>query len=182
MTSIFVTGIINDATLCRSRYLPTIDCYQSHSAREKYKEFLKIDYPRIPYPKDKETFWRLVKLGGELRQIHLLESDTTEKYITSYPKDGDNVITRKTVKKDWELYDAEQLLGRIWINDQQYFDKIPLKAWEFYIGGYQPAQKWLKDRKGRKLSTDDIFHYQKIIVALCETDRIMQEIDKIGFE
>jgi len=72
--------------------------------------------------------------------------------------------------------------GRIWINDEQYFDNIPLVAWEFYIGGYQPEQKWLKDRKGRELSFDDILHYQKIIVALTETDRLMKEIDKIEIE
>lgn len=154
----------------------------SPNYRQKYKEFLKIDFPRIPYPKDKDTFWALVKLGGELRQIHLLESEAVENYITRYPIDGDNVVTRKIVKKDWELYDSENQLGRIWINDAQYFDQIPLKAWEFYIGGYQPAQKWLKDRKGRTLNFDDILHYQKIIVALTETDRIMQEIDKIDFE
>jgi len=72
--------------------------------------------------------------------------------------------------------------GRIWINDEQYFDNIPLVAWKFYIGGYQPAQKWLKDRKDRELSFDDILHYQKIIVVLTETDRIMKEIDKIEIE
>ena len=70
--------------------------------------------------------------------------------------------------------------GRVWINDAQYFDNVPLIAWEFYIGGYQPAQKWLKDRRGRKLSFDDICHYQKIIVALSETHRIMQAIDKVS--
>ena len=154
----------------------------SPAYRQKYKEFLKIDFPRIPYPKDKDTFWALVKLGGELRQIHLLESEAVENYITTYPIDGDNSVTRKTTKKDWELYDTENQLGRIWINDAQYFDQIPLTAWEFYIGGYQPAQKWLKDRNGRTLNFDDILHYQKIIVALSETDRIMQEIDKIDFE
>ena len=117
-----------------------------------------------------------------MRQIHLLESPKVEEYITSYPKDGDNTITRKVVKKDWELFDKEKQLGRIWINDEQYFDKIPLVAWEFYIGGYQPAQKWLKDRKKRTLNFDDILHYQKIIVALNETDRLMKEIDKIEIE
>lgn len=160
-------------------------CYSilySLKFREKYKEFLKIDFPRIPYPKNKETFWALVKLGSELRQIHLLESEVVENFITSYPMEGDDTVTRKIVSKDWELYDTEKQLGRIWINDQQYFDQIPLMAWEFYIGGYQPAQKWLKDRKGRKLSYDDISHYQKIIVALTQTDRIMKEIDKIDFE
>tara|TARA_R110000751_G_scaffold39719_15_gene94597 strand:- start:45601 stop:48708 length:3108 start_codon:yes stop_codon:yes gene_type:complete len=151
----------------------------SPTYREKYKEFLKIDFPRIPYPKDQTTFWKLVKLGGEIRQIHLLESPKVEDYITSYPKDGDNAITTKVGKKDWELFDEEKQLGRIWINDEQYFDNIPLTAWEFYIGGYQPAQKWLKDRKERTLEFDDILHYQKIIVALSETDRLMKEIDKI---
>ena len=147
--------------------------------REKYKEFLKIDFPRVPYPKDKNTFWELVKLGGEIRQIHLLESPKVEDYITTYPKDGDNTITTKIGKKDWKLFDEEKQLGRIWINEEQYFDNIPLTAWEFYIGGYQPAQKWLKDRKERTLEFDDILHYQKIIVALSETDRLMKEIDKI---
>ena len=154
----------------------------SPTYREKYKEFLKIDFPRVPYPKDKNTFWQLVKLGGEIRQIHLLESPKVEEYITTYPKDGDNTITTKIAKKDWELFDEENQLGRIWINDEQYFDNIPLTAWEFYIGGYQPAQKWLKDRKERTLAFDDILHYQKIIVALSETDRLMKEIDRIEIE
>ena len=154
----------------------------SPTYREKYKEFLKIDFPRVPYPKDKDTFWQLVKLGGEIRQIHLLESPKVEEYITSYPKNGDNVVTTKIGQKDWELFDKENGLGRIWINEEQYFDNIPLIAWEFYIGGYQPAQKWLKDRQGRTLEFDDILHYQKIIVALTETDRLMREVDGIEIE
>ena len=161
----------------------------SPNYREKYKEFLKIDFPRVPYPKDKYTFWQLVKLGGEIRQIHLLESPKVEEYITSYPIDGDNTITTKIGKKDWEITGivqthgrASHQVGRIWINEKQYFDKIPQVAWGFYIGGYQPAQKWLKDRKGRILSFEDILHYQKIIVALSETDRLMKEIDKIKIE
>lgn len=151
----------------------------SPTYREIYKAFLKSDFPRVPYPKDAETFWSLVKLGGELRQLHLLESPLLKKPITTYPKAGDNLITRKIVSKDWELYDTEKGLGRIWINDEQYIDAIPLIAWEFYIGGYQPAQKWLKDRVGRTLTLDDIRHYQKIVVALKETDRLMQEIDQV---
>ncbi len=138
---------------------------------EKYKEFLKIDFPRVPYPKGKDTFWQLVKLGGEIRKIHLLESPTVEQYITQYPIDGDNEVG-KTKYQD----------GKVFINDTQYFDNVPQIAWEFYIGGYQPAQKWLKDRKNRKLEFDDILHYQKIIVALNETDRLMKLIDKIEIE
>ncbi|MGR3180074.1 MAG: type ISP restriction/modification enzyme, partial [Candidatus Anammoxibacter sp.] len=111
--------------------------------------------------------------------IHLLENPIVEKYITSYPNDGDNKITRKLGKNDFEIIDKKKDSGRVWINDKQYFDGVPVIAWVFYIGGYQPAQKWLKDRKGRELNFEDILHYQKIIVALTETDRIMKEIDKI---
>lgn len=149
----------------------------SPTYREKYKEFLKIDFPRVPYPKDKDTFWQLVKLGGEIRQLHLLESPTVEKYITQYPEDGDNIVVKPR-------FDSAQIdgLGKVYINDTQYFDNVPQTAWEFYIGGYQPAQKWLKDRKDRKLEFDDILHFQKIIVALSETDRLMKEIDSIEIE
>ena len=143
----------------------------SPTYREKYKEFLKIDFPRVPYPKDTSTFWQLVKLGGQIREIHLLESPLVQNYITQYPVDGNNIVTKPKFDK-----------GKVYINDTQYFNNIPWVAWEFYIGGYQPAQKWLKDRKDRKLEFEDILHYQKIIVALTETDRLMKEIDKIEIE
>ncbi len=143
----------------------------SPTYRLKYKEFLKIDFPRIPYPKDQETFWKFVSLGGELRQIHLLESPVVERFITSYPVTGNNEVGKVR-------YEDE----KVWINESQYFEHVPQIAWGFYIGGYQPAQKWLKDRKGRQLSFEDVRHYQKIIVALVETDRIMKEIDKVEFE
>ncbi len=143
----------------------------SPAYRNKYKEFLKIDFPRVPYPKDKDKFWQLVKLGSEIRQIHLLESPKVDQYITKYPIDGNNEVGK--------LKYAE---NRVYINDKQYFDQVPQVAWDFYIGGYQPAQKWLKDRKDRKLEFEDILHYQKIIVALVETDRIMKVIDKIDVE
>ena len=135
----------------------------------------------MPYPEDKETFWQLVALGSQLRELHLLESPKTEEYITQYPVPGSNEVTRKmtTTSIGYELVNEETKTGKVWINDEQYFDNVPLVAWEFYIGGYQPAQKWLKDRFGRTLSIDDIFHYQKIIVALTETARIMEEIDLV---
>jgi predicted helicase len=140
----------------------------SPTYRSTYKEFLKIDFPRVPYPKDAPTFWQLVQLGGELRQIHLLESPITEQYITGYPVNGPNTVGKVR-------YDS----GKVYINETQYFEGVPEPAWSFYIGGYQPAQKWLKDRKDRTLSFEDILHYQKIIVTLTETNRLMQEIDKI---
>jgi len=138
------------------------------SYRERYKEFLKIDFPRVPYPTDAGQFWALVRLGGELRQLHLLESPTIDDYITQYPVGGDNTVAKPR-------YDA----GRVYINDTQYFDRVPQVAWEFYIGGYQPAQKWLKDRKGRPLDFEDIIHYQRIIVALTATDHHMRAIDAV---
>ncbi len=140
----------------------------SPSYREKYKEFLKIDFPRVPHPKDAKTFWQLVKLGGDLRQMHLLESPVLEKRTTAYPQQGENIVEKIRFEN-----------SRVWINREQCFGKVPQAAWEFYIGGYQPAQKWLKDRRGRKLNFDDIVHYQKIITALSETDRIMKQTDKI---
>ncbi len=152
----------------------------SPAYREKYKEFLKIDFPKVPYPKDKDTFWQLVKLGGEIRQIHLLESPTVEKYITQYPIDGDNKVIKPTYIPISKNEATGQLQGNVYINETQYFANVPLIAWNFFIGGYQPAQKWLKDRKERTLEFDDILHYQKIIVALTETDRLMKEIDKIS--
>jgi len=151
----------------------------SPTYRETYKEFLKIDFPRVPYPKDPKQFYDLAELGRQLKEIHLLESDVVNQFITTYPKDGDNVVTRKMTSKSpgYEPEGTER--GKVYINDTQYFDNVPLVAWEFYIGGYQPAQKWLKDRQGRELTFDDILHYQKIIVALTETDRIMGEIDGV---
>ena len=142
----------------------------SPTYREKYKAFLKIDFPRVPFPKNKETFWSLVKLGGAIRQLHLLESPIIEKYITQYPIAGNDTVSKPLYKE-----------GKVYINETQYFDNVPEISWNFFIGGYQPAQKWLKDRKDRKLEFEDILHYQKIIVALSETDRLMKEIDKIEF-
>jgi predicted helicase len=163
----------------------------SPTYRETYKEFLKIDFPRVPFP-EKATFWALVKLGGELRQLHLLEFETSDieesdafkasGSLATYPEDGDNIVTRKMTSKNIGYAATSDTHGNVWINDTQYFENVPLVAWEFYIGGYQPAQKWLKDRKERELSYEDIQHYGKIIVALTETDRIMKAIDGISIE
>ena len=140
----------------------------SPNYREKYREFLKIDFPRIPYPKDKIIFNKFVAFGAELRLIHLFESPKINKFITTYPITGTDAID-KIIYKD----------NKVFINNDQYFGNVPAIAWNFYIGGYQPVQKWLKDRKGRTLTNADIERYQKIIVALVETEKIMKEIDKI---
>jgi predicted helicase len=140
----------------------------SPTYRETYKEFLKIDFPRVPYPKNVTQFWQLVGLGCELRQLHLLEGSVINQCITRYPQSGSNLVDKLQYED-----------GKVYINDTQYFEGVPQIAWEFYIGGYQPAQKWLKSRKGRTLGHEDISHYQKIIKAMVETDRLMQVIDKI---
>jgi predicted helicase len=155
----------------------------SPSYREKYKEFLKTDYPRVPFSEDQALFWQLVELGGELRQIHLLEHPKVDDFITTYPESGSNIISNRLTKTEPGFIPNEdnESIGKVWVNDEQYFGNVPTKAWEFYIGGYQPAEKWLKDRRDRELSIEEIQHYQKIIVALIETDRLMQEIDEIDF-
>ena len=140
----------------------------SSTYRERYKEFLKIDFPRVPYPKDKDTFWELIELGGEIRQVHLLQSPVVNKPISKYPLTGTNIVEKLKYEN-----------GKVMINETQYFEDVPEVVWNSYIGGYQPAQKWLKDRKGRELQIDDIKHYMKIVVALAETDRLIKEIDKI---
>lgn len=140
----------------------------SPNYREKYKEFLKIDFPRVPYPKDTKTFKKMVAFGTELRSLHLLESPKVNQFITTYPIAGSDTVEKLAYKN-----------GKVFINAEQYFGNVPEVTWNFYIGGYQPARKWLKDRKGRALKNADIEHYQKIIAALAETNRIMKEIDKV---
>ncbi|HSX58382.1 MAG TPA: type ISP restriction/modification enzyme [Candidatus Saccharimonadales bacterium] len=142
----------------------------SPSYRKRYKELLKIDFPRVPYPNNKESFNKLVKFGTDLRELHLLESPKITNFITTYPVAGSDAVEKAEYKEE-----------KVLINSQQYFGKVPEIAWNFWIGGYQPAQKWLKDRKGRTLTNEDIEHYQKIIVALAETDKVMKQIDKNGF-
>lgn len=158
-------------------------CYavlHSRAYREKYKEFLKSDFPRIPFPVDAKKFRTLVKLGAKLRQLHLLEWEGIDRYLTTYPIGGSNEVTRKMAAKSPGFEATGNGLGKVWINDSQYFAGVPEAAWNFYIGGYQPAQKWLKDRHGRTLTFDDVRHWQRIIVALTETGKVMEEVDKTG--
>jgi Type ISP C-terminal specificity domain len=134
--------------------------------RRTYAQFLKIDFPRIPYPASPEVFTHVAEMGGQLRRLHLMEDGAIGATPYPFKGDGDGVVVKPSLSDD----------GRVMINPDQGFEDIPRTAWEFHIGGYQPAQKWLKDRKGRALSFDDVMHYQKIIKILCETERIMKEI------
>jgi len=141
----------------------------SPAYRKKYREFLKIDFPRVPYPRDRKHFRALAKLGAELRALHLMTSPKLEKVKTSYPHIGDNTVTAVVRENQ-----------NVWINKTQCFVRVPQTAWDFYIGGYQPAKKYLKDRKGRTLTWDEIHHYQKIIAALVETAKVMDKIDAVA--
>jgi len=149
----------------------------SPAYREKYKEFLKIDFPRVPYPKNAKEFWKLVELGGNLRRLHLLEGVEPQTDIANFPVEGTMEIGKPQFVAGVSTPPNDRNGGRVYINDTQYFDNVPQEAWEFYIGGYQPAQKWLKDRKGRTLSFDDIRHYQRIVRVLKETGEVMGKID-----
>lgn len=135
----------------------------SPSYREKYREFLKIDFPRIPYPDNKNTFEHYRKYGEQLRKLHLM-TNIPQSNVT-FPIVGDCIVDKPTYKDD-----------RVYINKTQYFDNVPQTAWDFYIGGYQPAQKYLKDRRGRTLTPEEVMHYENIITVLQETDKIMKEI------
>ncbi|MDD9884134.1 MAG: DNA methyltransferase, partial [Gammaproteobacteria bacterium] len=137
--------------------------------RNKFREFLKIDFPRVPYPRDRKHFRALAKLGAELRALHLMTSAKLNVPAIPYQQPGDNIVT--TVR-----FDA----GKVYINKTQHFAEVPQTAWDFYIGGYQPAQKYLKDRRDRALTWDEIAHYQKIIVALVETAKVMKQIDAVA--
>ncbi len=144
----------------------------SSKYRSTYHEFLQNDFPVIPFPADARYFLRMAGLGSELRKLHSLEDIQQKDFITQYPiMEGDDVVeTRK-------YEDGTDGLGKVWINKHRYFDNVPTAAWNLFISGYQPLDKWLKDRLGKKLSSDDIRHYQKMIVALKKTSEVMNTID-----
>ncbi|MEC7987930.1 MAG: type ISP restriction/modification enzyme, partial [Myxococcota bacterium] len=159
----------------------------SNRYRRIYEELLKIDYPRVPYPEDADTFWALVEQGKELRNILLLTFEDAQRTSpTLRNKDG------RIIPKSEEIayvrpcsQGNENWNGKVWINERQYFEGISQAAWNFYIGGYKPAQKWLKDRKktrsvpGRALRSEEVTHYGKMIRALEETMGVMEKIDRI---
>lgn len=136
--------------------------------RQRYAEFLKIDFPRVPLTANAALFWELVIKGDKLVKYHLMKETGTE--ISTYPIPGSDLVEQVKYHENHQ---------QIWINAEQYFDQVPQQIWNFYIGGYQVCQKWLKDRKGRQLNFDDISHYQNIISIISETIKIMEHIDQI---
>ncbi|ALB42347.1 MULTISPECIES: type ISP restriction/modification enzyme [Nostocales] len=142
--------------------------FHSPIYRQRYAEFLKIDFPRVPLTANSALFWELVIKGDKLVKYHLMKETGTE--ISTYPIPGSDIVEQVKYNENHQ---------QIWINSEQYFDQVPQQIWNFYIGGYQVCQKWLKDRKGRQLNFDDISHYQNIISIISETIKIMEDIDQI---
>ncbi|MEO8891304.1 MAG: type ISP restriction/modification enzyme, partial [Coleofasciculaceae cyanobacterium] len=161
-------------------YIPTPEAifyyiyaiFHSPTYRQRYAEFLKIDFPRVPLTSNDQLFKNLGAKGEELVALHLMKSKKLNKLITKMSGDGDNAVT-EVIYKPAEL--------RVYINKNRYFEGITPDVWEFKIGGYQVLDKWLKDRKKAKrtLSFDDVLHYQKVVVALKETMQLMLEIDRL---
>ncbi len=146
--------------------------FHSPTYRSRYAEFLKIDFPRLPLTTDRELFRQLCALGAELVALHLLESvDTPPAW--NLQTDGAALFQNHEVAAGFPKY----LGGKVFINKTTYFKGVPEPVWNFHIGGYQVCHKWLKDRKTRTLSAEDIAHYGKIVIVLGETIRLMAEID-----
>jgi len=158
----------------------------SNAYRTKYSEFLKIDFPRVPFTKDYKLFTQLGKIGNQLADLHLLKpaspaggSKELDKTISKFPIRGSN----KVEKPRFDLPagkqgSAQRGRGKVWINKEQYFDGVKEEVWQYQIGGYQVCEKWLKDRKERTLTLDEIKTYCKIVTSLSKTIELQNEIDK----
>jgi predicted helicase len=146
----------------------TYAAFNSPAYRNRYGEFLQKDFPRLPLTRNRALFADLAEKGEQLVALHLMDSARLSELITTFPEKGSGEVERVT------YVDATR---RVCINGVQYFEGIPRDVWEFHIGGYRVLEKWLKDRKGRTLTWDDIQHYQKIVVALKETIRLMSDVD-----
>ena len=139
--------------------------------RRRYAAFLKSDFPRVPLTSDRSLFAGLAGLGKRLVSLHLMESDGEE--APAYPITGSNRVDKVRYAQP-----ADPAPGRVFINRTQYFEGVTPETWRLTVGSYHPAEKWLKDRKGRTLSYDDIAHYPRVCAALAETPKVMASIDE----
>lgn len=138
--------------------------------RSRYVGFLKIDFPHLLLTRDVALFHSLRALSKELVVLHLKEQ--LSELETRYPKAGDNMVVTVRYSEP-----AKSATGCVWINQKQYFDNVPPKVWSYHIGGHQVCQNWLKDRKGRQLSYDDLTHYRGTVAALARTIELQAAID-----
>ncbi|WP_187435953.1 type ISP restriction/modification enzyme [Bradyrhizobium hipponense] len=152
----------------------------SPTYRTRYAEFLKSDFPRVPLPGKVDIFLELSRLGQELVELHLLESSSLENLITTFTGPKNPEVGRVGWSNDTVWLDAPATRkGQPPMPGTIGFQGVPEAVWNFHVGGYQVCEKWLKDRKGRTLSKADIAHYQRIVVALTETIRLMKDIDEV---
>jgi predicted helicase len=148
----------------------------SRSYRETYSHFLRLDFPRIPLPSSAKEFFSVAELGRQLRSLHLLDDTVTIPPEVRFPVAGDNIVARAHPKF---VSQEDGGLGWLYINKTQYFEGITAEVWEFEIGSYQVLEKWLKDRKGRQLSYEDLTHYQRVIGAVYSTLSAMEALDQL---
>jgi len=144
----------------------------SPTYRERYVEFLKVGFPRIPLASDVDLFRKLAKKGGELVALHLMKDQSLGTFVTRFPISGSNRIEAGYPKHDGST-------NRLYINEQQYFEGLPQNIFDMTIGGYKICDKWLRERKGKVLTFDEISVFQKVVVALKGTIEIMSEIDTL---
>ena len=153
--------------------------FHSPTYRERYNQFLRADFPRVPPPGSVALFRELVGLGRRLVAAHLLRSDAVSNSPASFPVPGDNVVAAGYPK--YVPADDDRYAGRVYINRSQYFAGIAPEVWEFRIGGYQPMDKWLKDRRRRALSPyEDLEHYRRMAAAIAQTLELMLQIDDVN--
>jgi len=143
--------------------------------REKYTEFLKIDFPRIPFTADFELFQALAALGKRLVELHLLQSEELDSPVARFQGQGDNRVAR-TQTQGFRYEPQEE---RVYVNKTQYFEPVPLELWEYQIGGYQVLAKWLKDRRERQLNLEEIKTYCRVVTAIQRTIALQEEIDAL---
>jgi hypothetical protein len=143
--------------------------------REKYADFLKTDFPRIPFTANFELFQSLAVLGKHLVDLHLLKSEELDPPLARFQGKGDNMVA-STQSQGFRYSPMEE---RVSINKTQYFEQVRLELWEYQIGGYQVLAKWLKDRRKRRLTLEEIKTYCRIVTALQKTIAVQDEIDAL---
>lgn len=147
----------------------------SPTYRSRYGDFLRADFPRVPLPGGRSVFGRLTGIGRRLTELSLMETEATDgPRWRSAPE-----VTHANRRVGRVHFSQTGGRGRVWLNEESYCEEVPAEVWDFSIGGYRPAQKWLKDRKGRTLDDGDLDHYRAIVSAIGETIRRMAEVDEV---
>jgi predicted helicase len=160
--------------------------FHAPTYRTRYAAFLKTDFPRLPLPPDAETFHVLTALGAKLTALHLMEAPELKQHGIGFPVAGGHVVQKMRREERYVPGQEEEShpagggsSGRVQLNETEYFENVPPEAWKFQVGGYQPAFKWLDDRKGRALSEDDITHYRRMLAAMRETEKLLPTVDSV---